>query len=297
MDITLRQLSVFVAVARSGGLTEAALRCGVSRAAASMSLSELERVSGGPFFTRAGRGLQLNDRGRRLLPGAEGLVQGAGEWLDSARGREGELVGELRVGCSMTIGNYCLPSLLPGFLSLHPKARIGLRIGNSSDVCDGLRKGDIDLGLVESEQIPHGLEAELWSRDSMVVVVPPGHPLASKRKPTRKALGGQTWLVREPGSGTREIADDFIDTLPSVRSLVEMGGAEAIKRGVRAGMGLALLSRHTVLEELAAGLLRDLALPDSPVRRFSIVSFPGQHTSSLARGFRQWLLHNKPQAH
>ena len=294
MNISFQQLSVFVAAARAGSLGAAAQRCGVSSAAASMALSVLEREAGGPLFTRAARGLQLNDRGRRLLPGAEGLVLGAEEWLASARGQPGELVGELRVGCSMTIGNYCLPSLIPSFTSLYPKARVSLRITNSREVCAGLQSGLIDLGLIESDRIPHELESELWAMDQMLVVAPAGHALASKPVMRRSALGGQTWLVREPGSGTREIAEDFCRSLPSFAALIEMGGAEAIKRGVAAGMGLALLSKHTVAQELGSGQLVSLAVKGTPRRKFSIVRFPGQHMSSLNSGFRVWLLKHPP---
>jgi DNA-binding transcriptional LysR family regulator len=287
---TLRQLELFVAVARLGRLDRAGERLGVSRAAASMALSSLEQCSGGPLFTRAGRGLRLNDRGRRLLPGAEGLVRGAEEWLSSARGTDGELSGELRVGCSQTIGGHCLPRLLPAFLALHPKASISIRIANSEEVAQGLRDGSVDIGLVETDLLPPDLEARAWGWDEMVLVTAPGHPLLQLGRPVRPTeLNGQRWLLREPGSGTRRLSELFIAKVPRVSATMELGSGEAIKEGVAAGLGLALLSLHSVHCELEAGRLGQLPLAARVWRSFHVLSYPGQHTSSLCAGFRVWL--------
>lgn len=294
MDITLKQLFVFVSVAKGGGLAEGARRVGLTRGAASMSLSSLEAVAGGALFTRAGKGLRLNDRGRRLLGGAEGLVLGAEEWLASARERSGELVGELRLGCSLTIGNYCLPPLMQRFQSLHPRARVAVRIVNSRAVGEGLRSGAFDLGLVETEDLPYDLLLEEWAKDELVVVCKPNDPLTGLLKLTPRDLSGRVWVVREPGSGTREMAQVFLKRVPLVEGLVEMGGAEAIKRAVMAGMGLALLSRYAVADELRMNTLCELSLHRSPRRSFRLAQVPGQHLSSLASGFIHWLRHNKP---
>lgn len=295
MDITLRQLSVFVAIARGGNLAEASARCGITRAAVSMALSSLERMAGGPLFVRAGHGLRLNDRGRMLLPGAEGLVSGAHEWLASARGQGGELAGELRLGCSLTIGNYCLPAVLQGFRKAHPKASVSVRIGNSSDTAAGLRDGAFDLALVESDAVLHGFDAEVWAKDELLVVAAPLDPLSRRAgELALRDLAGREWVLREPGSGTREIAESFLRRVPGVRARIEMGGAEAIKRAVASGMGLALLSRHAVSDELASGRLCALRISRNPLRRFHLLQVPGQHMSSLCRSFRDWLRDNRP---
>ena len=297
MDITLRQLEIFVATARAGSLAEAATRSALTRSAASMALASLERAAGGPLFVRAGHGLQLNDRGRRLLSGAEGLVKGAEEWLASARGEAGRLVGRLRIGCSLTIGNYCLPALLPAFTTQHPETTVELTIANSADIAGALRAGAIDLGLIESGAVPADLDAERWADDELVIVAAPSHPLARLPQPiTPRQLAGTRWLLRERGSGTREQSEALLARIPRLAGTAEFGGIEAIKEGVVAGMGLALLSRHTVARDLATGRLAELALRRKLHRTFRLLTYPGQHLSTLARGFRDWLRETPPAA-
>lgn len=292
---TLRQLELFVAIARLGQLGPAGGRLGITRAAASMALSSLEQGCGGPLFTRAGKGLRLNDRGRRLLPGAEGLVRGAEEWLASARGQAGELTGELRVGCSLTVGGHCLPRLLPDFLRTHPHATIAVRIANSEVVAQGLRDGSVDLGLVETDDLPADLESENWGWDELALVTAPGDPLLRLEHPARPSdLIGQRWLLREPGSGTRLLAERFLKGIPRVASTLELGSGEAIKEAAAAGLGLALVSLHGVSCELQAGRLARIPLARRLRRRFHLLRFPGQHMSSLAGGFLGWLRANAP---
>jgi len=291
---SLRQMELFVAVARLEQLGRAGERLGITRAAASMALSSLERACGGPLFTRAGKGLRLNDRGRRLLPGAEGLVRGAEEWLASARGG-GSLVGELRIGCSQTVGGYCLPRLLPSFLNANPGASVAVRIGNSDEVAQGLRDGSVDLGLVETEFPPPDLSSEDWGWDEMALVASPGHPLLSLAHPARPSdLSGQRWLLREPGSGTRRLTEDFLALVPRVAGTLELGSGEAIKEAAAAGLGLALISLHGLGCELQAGKLTRIPLARRLRRRFHLLAFPGQHTSSLVAGFRSWLATQAP---
>jgi len=292
---SLRQLELFVAVARLGQLGKAGERLGVSRAAASMALSSLEKTCGGPLFNRVGKGLRLNDRGRRLLPGAEGLVRGAEEWLSSARGRPGELTGDLRVGCSLTTGGHCLPRLLPEFLSMHPRASVSVRITNSGEVAQGLRDGAIDLGLVETDLLPPDLEARPWGWDEMVLVAKPGHTLLGLRRAARPSdLNGQRWLLREQGSGTRRLAEAFLARVPRVAGTMELGSGEAIREGVAAGLGLALLSLHSVEGDLKSGRLCRIPLQTRVRRAFHVLAFPGQHTSTLCAGFRDWLDTRRP---
>ncbi len=297
MSVTLRQLEVFVAVARSGSLAEAAARVNLSAPAASVALRNLESSSGGPLFVRAGRGLRLNDRGRRLLTGAEGLVAGVREWVGSARGGPDALTGQLRLGCSMTIGNYCMPALLARFRTLMPKVTVAMLIGNSEEVATGLRDGTIDLGLVESEEIPADLDAEHWTDDVMVVVGPAGHPLGQRGLLSPKDLAGQHWLVREPGSGTLSVTRGLLAKVPGIAGTTEWASVEALMRGVEHGMGLALLSMHAVADKVEAGRLVVLPLRRAIHRRFYLLTYPGQHASTLASAFKAWLRHNKPERH
>ena len=295
MSLTLRQLEVFVAVARSGSLAEAAARVNLSAPAASVALRNLETLSGGPLFIRAGRGLRLNDRGRRLLVGAEGLVTGAREWLDSARGGPDALSGQLRLGCSMTIGNYCMPALLARFRTQMPAVSILMRITNSGEVAAGLREGTVDLGLVESEEIPADLDAEHWADDLMVVVAPAGHPLSKRGLLSPRDLAGQHWLIREPGSGTLGVTRALLAKIPGVAGTTEWASVEALMRGVENGMGLSVLSSHAVEDKLASGSLVALPMRRAIRRHFYLLTYPGQHASTLASAFRTWLRHNRPE--
>ncbi|AOV05333.1 LysR family transcriptional regulator [Delftia tsuruhatensis] len=255
LRLNLRQLEVFLATARSGSTRAAAERIARSQSAASTSLAELETALGVELFDRIGRRLLLNENGRALLPKAQALVEQAVEvqalFTD-------EHAAPLRVAASFTIGEYLLPSLVSQWTQRHPKSQIHLRIGNTSEVIAAVATLDVDIGFVEGSQTHSDLVVRPWLEDEMVIVAAPGHPLAN-RCATPRQLAEATWVLREYGSGTRQIADAWLlKNLGQVRVGFELGSTEAIKRVVAASDGLGCLSRYAVEQSVTDGHLVEL---------------------------------------
>ena len=255
LRINLRQLEVFLATARSGSTRAAADRIARSQSAASTSLAELEAELGVELFDRIGRRLHINENGRALLPKAQVLVDQAAE-LQALFAEEH--AAPLRVAASFTIGEYLLPGLISQWTRMHPKSKIHLRIGNTSDVIDAVAALDADVGFVEGSQTHSELLVKPWRRDEMVVVAAPDHPLADCYA-TLHQLAQANWVVREHGSGTRQITDQWLlKNLDQVRIAFELGSNEAIKRLVAASEGLACLSRYAVEQSVSDGHLVEL---------------------------------------
>ncbi|WP_454764451.1 LysR family transcriptional regulator [Cupriavidus campinensis] len=256
LRLTLRQLQVFVAVAQHGSTTAAAEALSMSQSAVSASLAELERALNGPLFDRVARRLSINESGRQFFPRALSLLDQAQELERFAS--EGGV--QLRIAASNTIGSYILPALLAGFRHAQTgPCTLDMRIGNTQDVLHALLKFEADIGLIEGTSHERDLRSMHWCDDEMVVIVGPSHPLAmAAERPEllHDMLREADWIVREPGSGTREVIESrLVPALGTLRFALELGNTEAIKRAVMSGFGVSCLSLHVVGDEIARGTL------------------------------------------
>ena len=286
LQFNLRQLEVFLATAYGGSTRAAADRISRSQSAASTSLAELEAALGAELFDRIGRRLLLNENGRALLPKAQALVEQAAEMQALFTD---EHAAPLRVSASMTIGEYLLPSLVSRWAHRHPTSQVYLHIGNTSDVLDAVAGFEVDIGFIEGSQTHSDLTFRPWLDDEMVILAAPDHPLAN-RCATVRQLSNATWVMREHGSGTRQIADTWLlQNLDQVRVGFELGSTEAIKRVVATSDALACLSRYAVAESLENGQLIELQtrLPKA-TRKFAIVLHSEKR---LGRATTEFLTH------
>ena len=286
LRVNLRQLEVFLATARGGSTRAAADRIARSQSAASTSLADLEAALGVELFDRVGRRLQLNENGRALLTKAQVLVDQAAELQALFTD---EHAAPLRVAASFTIGEYLLPSLVSRWTQLHPKSKIHLRIGNTSEVIDAVAALDVDIGFVEGSQTHADLLVQPWRDDEMVILAAPDHPLA-KGCATLHQLAQATRVVREHGSGTRQTTDDWLlNNLAQVRIGFELGSNEAVKRVVATSDGLGCLSRYAVEQSVADGHLVELQtrLPKAS-RKLTIVL---HREKRLGRATQDFLTH------
>ena len=163
-----------------------------------MALAQFEKYAGGAVFTRLGRGLRLNDRGRRLLPAAGAALEAYDRFL-AACSDGGPLRGQVRIGASTTIANYCLPALLGQFAGKNPQVELILRVGNTEEMAGALRAGEIDFAVVEGEVSGQDLEATNWKRDELAVIVPRAHRLAGRHSVHLSELTRERWILREHG--------------------------------------------------------------------------------------------------
>lgn len=269
-NLTLRQLSVFVAVAETGSTTGAAQQLAMSQSAVSSALSELENALSEQLFDRRGKKLFLNDFGRLILPRVRALFDQVGSIVNA--GRDANVM--LRVAASTTISNYLLPPLLAHYHRNHTGGgKITLLVGNTHDVLDAVRTFDADVGLIEGSCTVDEFVVEHWMDDELLIVTSPGHPLAAPGAATREALRCADWLVREHDSGTREALDAQIaGILGPLHIALELANSEAIRRTVMAGYGICCLSAHVVGPDVETGALVDIGGELPPLRRpFSIV--------------------------
>lgn len=292
--VTFRQLQVFVAVARLGTVSAAAIELCLSQSATSQALSDLERQLGMTLFERPGRRLRLNALGAELLPRAEALLEGVADFVAAASDPSGNLRGTLNISASATVGTYLLPALVGRFMELYPAADLRLRLRNSHEVANDVLGMDADLGLIEGEYRDNVLVSEPWCQDSLVVVVAPGQTPAESgvvgKLLSSSELENMAWILREPGSGTRSVFEQAMRgrrLTPRVRMALDQ--TEAVKQAVVAGLGASCLSRLSVAGELTRGELIALETPLSLRRRFSLVWHPERYRSPLWQAFKVFL--------
>lgn len=283
--LTLRQLEVFVAVARGGTTRAAAEQVSRSQSAASNALSELEAVLGVQLFDRVGKKLVINENGRALLPKAAGMVEQA---IETEALFTTAHAAPLRLASSYTIGEYLLPGLIARWKDSHPRSHVRVEIANTHDVFESVASFVADIGFIEGSHTHPELRVRRWRTDELVIVAAPAHPLAGRRVTSRQ-LQNETWVLREPGSGTREASDRWlIPSLAEVEVELELGSNEAVKRAVAAGIGLGCLSRLAVQEAVAEGWLTELSttLPEMQ-RTLSIVLHRSKKLGVAAEDFLQ----------
>lgn len=275
MKITLRQLEVFCAIARHAQVTRAAADVAMTQAAASMALADLERQLGCQLFDRVGRALLLNDAGRLLQGRAHEVLDRVTEIEQLA---SGEAMGfDLHIGTSVTVGNHLLPALVAGIKQRWPQARLQITRLNSRDVIEGLKAHRLDLGFVEGPDSDAAIQHLSWRQDALRLFAAPGHPLAGR--PLSVAdLQGTDWIVRESGSGTREVmVRACVKAGLTPRLGLELQQPEAIRQCVKAGLGIGCLSELELADALRAGTLVCLETPFLDMsRRLDIVLLRGR---------------------
>lgn len=286
MRYSLRQLEVFLAVARFENVSRAAENLAMSQSAASGALKELEQQFDVLLFDRIGKRLQLSELGRQLRPRAEALLAQASDFEQSLAGDSAG--GRLQIGATLTIGNYLAVEMIAAFRRHYPDIDIALGVANLQHIADQVAGFEIDLGMVEGELHHRDLETRLWREDELQVFAAPGHPLAGTQALSDEQLLAQDWIVREPGSGTRQTFDRAMQgILPDLKLSMELQHTEAIKRAVEAGLGVGCLSKISLVEAFRRGSLVPLRVPDRDFSRaFYLVTHRHKYHSTA---LRRWL--------
>lgn len=287
--LTLRQLQAFLAVARLGSLAPAAEEQGLSRAALSQSLQELERQLGATLFDRSGYRLRLNACGETLLPLADELLTRALQ-IEQQFARADALPTRLRLGASDTIGNYLLPRLVAELMARFPDVHVEAEIHNSQALCAQLQRYELDLALIEGEVLDQGLTATPWQEDELWVVAPRDWTWPQGKDAGWAALGKQRWIIREPGSSSRVQFEQFVlPLLGETPATLTFNTSEAIVHAVGAGLGCALVSALAVRERVDDGELLRLSLPPRFSRPLTVVRLASRYLAPRAAEVLAWL--------
>ncbi len=286
MRFTLRQLEVFLAVARSESVSRAAEELAMSQSAASGALADLERQFDIQLFERVGKRLQLSGLGRSLRTRAEDLYESARE-LEHGFANQDE-VAELRVGATMSVGNYLMAPMIASFIARYPGSRIGLEVENTAQIARMVKNYQLDIGIVEGELQDTELDVTRWRPDELVVFCAPNHPFAKKKQLTDEDLKAARWIVRERGSGTRQAFELAMHgILPELKIELELQHIEGIKSAVKAGLGVGCISRIALEDAFKHKSLVPCAVPTRDFKRsFFFVLRKQQH---LSKGLENWL--------
>lgn len=267
-QVTVRQLQMFVAAAEAPSFAQAAERLHISPAAVSFQVRQLESMSGFALFERMGRQASLSDAGRVLLGYARSVLRSLDDADQSLTALRGATGGRVTIGLIST-AKYIVPHLLARFQAEHPGVAIHLRDGNRREIVAALEKGDIEIAVMGRPPDAAEVVAAAFAKHPSVLVAAPAHRLASADGllPVT-ALANERFVMREEGSGTRGLMERFLSQAGvSYRPGMTSSSNETIKQAVMAGMGIALLSRHTVGLELALGLLRVVPVEGLPLMR------------------------------
>ncbi len=266
-NVTLKQLRVFAAVTRAGSVTGAAEALHVSPPAVTLQMKLLSEQLGLPLVERASGVMVPTHAGRVLAETVhriEAILGDTGAALAALAGSES---GTVHVGVVST-AKYFAPRVLAAFARAHPRIEMRLMVGNRADVIRGLQEHDLDLAVMGRPPEEIAVTAWVIGDHPHVVVAPATHALADRRAVPPKALAGETFLVREPGSGTRTLMERFFaESGIAPRVGMEIGSNETVKQAVMAGLGIAFLSAHTIDMEVQAGRLVILDVVGLPIVR------------------------------
>lgn len=291
MHLTLRQLKVFESVARHLNYTRAAEELFLTQPAVSMQVRQLEESLGVALFEQLGKRIHLTEAGQEVLVYARGISQQLDELEDVLNHLKGVGGGKLRISVATT-ANYFIPTLLGTFARRYPGVTVSLDVTNRETLLQQLTENIVDLVIMGQPPAGLDVEAEAFMENPLVIVAPPEHPLASQKKIPLKRLQDEVFLVREPGSGTRIAMERFFaEREIHLKTGMEVGSNEAIKQSVQAGLGLGLLSRVTIEQELELKRLVVLDVAEFPImRHWYIVHRKGKRLSDAAQAFKTFML-------
>ncbi|ABM94439.1 LysR family transcriptional regulator [Methylibium sp. Pch-M] len=291
-NVTFRQLRVFTEVARHLSFARAAEALHLTPPAVTMQVKELESQVGLPLFERSGRGVSLSTAGEYYLVYAKRLLATLKD-ADDAMARFQRLeTGLLTIGMVST-AKYFVPRLLARFREEHPGIDVRLQVSqNREQLLDLLHANECDLAVMGRPPKELATRAEPFAAHPLVFIAPPDHPLLRFGHPPLEALAPYPFIVREPGSGTRNAMERFFkEHRFAPRISMEMSSNETIKQAVMAGMGLSFLSLHTVGLELRSGLLHLVDVEGAPVMRsWNVVHLLSKLLSPSAEAFRYFIL-------
>ena len=286
MTIPVRQLEIFEKVAVCGHVTKASEQLFITQSAVSMAITGLEKFAGAPLFERRGKKLLLNDRGRLILEKVQDVLRQVGTIEQLLTESIGEPIGVLKVGASTTIGNYLLPALVARLSERYPRARALLQVGNTVQIEQALENGNLDMGIIEGPSHVRSLETAVWRDDELVVIASRGHAWAGPRKASKSMLAQAPWIMREKGSGTREVFEAAMNRKKiNWTAAMELGHTEAIKKAVEAGLGVSCLSRMAVARELSHAWLVEVDTPLDLSRNLVILTRDGGYHTALLNAF------------
>ena len=293
---TLHQLKVFEAAARNGSFTRAAEELFLTQPTVSMQVKQLTKAVGLPLFEQVGKRLYLTEAGRELFATCREIFEKLAQFEMTVADLKGLKQGRLRLAV-ITTAKYFVPRLLGPFCQLYPGIDIALQVTNHSGIVDRLKENLDDLYIMS--QLPEHLDIgfQPFLENPLVVLAPANHPLAGEKNISLQQLSEEPFILREPGSGTRTAVQKLFDEQGiKLKVKLELGSNEAIKQAIAGGLGISVLSRHTIIPESANPELTVLDVEYFPIERNWYMVYPaGKQMSVVARTYFDYLLNAAKQ--
>lgn len=295
-NVTFRQLRIFDMVARYQSHTRAAEKLHMTQPAVSMQMKQLEESLDINLFERQGKSISLTREGRAMRQYSSNIIQSYEsmlEYVDEIKGfRQGQLVISVT-----TTANYFTSRILAAFSKQYPQINISLDVTNRQNILAQLENNEPNLVIMGEPPKGHELKSEKFMANPLVVIAPADHPLVGKKQLDLDKVLEEKFVVREPGSGTREAIERHLKRFGKIcTSGLEMSSNEAIKHAVAAGFGLGMVSKHTIDLELKNNYLKILDVEGFPIERhWHLVSRKGKPMSPIAKAFRSFLLEQTRQ--
>jgi DNA-binding transcriptional LysR family regulator len=291
MNVTFRQLVLFESVARHLSFTRAAEELHLTQPAVSMQIRQLEDTVGSPLFEKTGKRISLTEAGEEVFHYGQAINRQLNEMQEVLESLRGLSRGRLHVAVASTI-NYFAPRLMAAFHRKYPGIHLELDVTNREKLIQMLIDNSVDMILMGQPPEDVQVESEAFMDNPLVVVAPPGHPLSGVAAIPLARLAEEVFLMREPGSGTRQAMERlFAEHRLKIRQGMQMTRNEAIKQGVRAGLGLGIVSAHTIELELETGRLVVLDVEQFPIQRqWFLVYRKAKRLSPAGQAFRGFVL-------
>jgi DNA-binding transcriptional LysR family regulator len=291
MHLTLQQLRLFEAVTRRGSYTRAAEELFITQPAVSIQIKRLEDQAGLPLFEHVGKKTFPTAAGKMMYDASLDILNRVEDLKNSIEELKGTVKGSLQMSV-VTTSKYFIPNLLGAFLQQYPDVEPKLKFTNRARVIERLMNNDDDFVVMGQAPEDDNLESYPFLNNIIGIVAPPDHPLANKKNITIEELAKQRFLIREIGSGTRHVFDQLLKQHGvKIEPYMELGSSEAIKQAVMAGLGIAVLSLHSVQLERDVNKLTVLDVEGFPLkRRWYAVHLKGRKLSLVARTFLDFIL-------
>lgn len=291
MHFTLRQLQCFAAVARNRSFTRAADELHLTQPAVSMQIRQLEQQAGVSVTEQLGKQIHLTEAGKEVYRYARMILQHVDEMddvLDRIKGLSG---GKLKIA-AISSANYFAPKLLGTFHQRFPDISVSMDVTNQTAVLRQVLENEVDMAIMGQPPKDANLDSLAFMENPLVIVAPPNHRLAGRKRIPLKELEKEVFLTREPGSGTRGAMQRFFrEHKLKLTTGMEMGSLSAIKQSVMAELGLGLLQKGAIEAELELNRLVVLDLKDMPIQRhWHVVMHKGKRLSVAADAFRTLLI-------
>jgi DNA-binding transcriptional LysR family regulator len=261
MLLTLRQIEFFVTVGQFESVSKAADKLCVTQAAVSMAINEIENILEKKLFDRVGRRVMLNEYGRDLFPRAVNILNRLSEF-ENYLINEDNLKGTLIIGATRTVGNYILPIYLKSFIKSYPGIKIQLIINNTYSITKLVENYELDVALIEGYCNSIKVDKTIWKKDRMFIFSSPRNSLCGKKIVTPNELENEKWILRETGSGTREIFERAVlNKINCLNIVAEIGSLEAIKEAIEETQFISCMSIEAIKKEINIGALKILDTP------------------------------------